>query len=166
MRFGQCQRAGLVRTIGARLPVRGAVRLATRAVLQSAEVSADGEGVVCALTWIGLFVAMETCAVLGAGGGIGNAVVWELAGPGLRVRAKTRDGRARVPDGVEAFAADLTRPEGAACACADAAVVYHCAQPRYTRWAEEFPALNASIVAAVTEAGAKLGICATFADVP
>jgi len=109
---------------------------------------------------------METCAVLGAGGGIGNAVVWELAGPGLRVRAKTRDGRARVPDGVEAFAADLTRPEGAACACADAAVVYHCAQPRYTRWAEEFPALNASIVAAVTEAGAKLGICATFADVP
>ena len=113
-------------------------------------------GVVCALTWIGLFVAMETCAVLGAGGGIGNAVVWELAGRGLRVRAVSRDGRARVPDGVEACAADLTRPEGAARACADAAVVYHCVQPRYTRWAEEFPALNATIVAAVTEAGAKL----------
>jgi len=31
-------------------------------------------GVVCAPTWIGLFVAMETCVVLGAGGGIGNAV--------------------------------------------------------------------------------------------
>jgi nucleoside-diphosphate-sugar epimerase len=34
--------------------------------------------------------------------------------------------------------------------------VYHCVQPRYTRWAEEFAALNATIVAAVTEAGAKL----------
>ena len=98
----------------------------------------------------------QTCAVLGAGGGIGNALVRELAGRGLRVRAVSRDGRARVPDGVEACAVDLTRPEGAARACADAAVVYHCAQPRYTRWAEEFPALNATIVAAVTEAGAKL----------
>jgi hypothetical protein len=29
-------------------------------------------------------------------------------------------------------------------------------QPPYTRWAEEFAALNATIVAAVTEAGAKL----------
>jgi nucleoside-diphosphate-sugar epimerase len=61
---------------------------------------------------IGLFVAMETCAVLDAGGGIGNAVVRELAGRGLRVRAVSRDGRARVPDGVEASAADLTRPGG------------------------------------------------------
>ena len=69
-------------------------------------------------------VGMETCAVLGAGGGIGNAVVWELAGRGLRVRAVSRDGGARVPDGVEACAADLTRPEGAARACAGAAVVY------------------------------------------
>jgi hypothetical protein len=67
----------------------------------------------------------------------------------------SRDGRARVPDGVEASAADLTRPEGAARACADAAVVYHCVQPPYTRWAEEFAALNATIVAAVTKAGAK-----------
>ena len=99
---------------------------------------------------------MEICAVLGAGGGIGNAVVWELAGRGLRVRAVSRDGRARVPDGVEACAADLNTAEGAARACADAAVVYHCVQPRYTRWAEEFAALNATIVAAVTEAGAKL----------
>ena len=99
---------------------------------------------------------MEICAVLGAGGGIGNAVVWELAGRGLRVRAVSRDGRARVPDGVEACAADLNTAEGAARACADAAVVYHCVQPRYTRWAEEFAALNATIVAAVTEAGPKL----------
>jgi nucleoside-diphosphate-sugar epimerase len=99
---------------------------------------------------------MEIWVVLGAGGGIGNAVVGELAGRGLRVRAVSRDGRAEVGDGVEACAADLTTAEGAARACAGAAVVYHCVQPRYTRWAEEFPALNATIVAAVTGAGAKL----------
>src|SRR5712691_4560921 len=132
----------LVQSMCARLPVWGAVRPATRPVRQSAEVSADRAGCGCTFTWIGSFVAMENCAVLGAGGGIGNAVVGELAGRGLRVRAVSRDGRARVPDGVEACAADLTRPEGAARACADAAVVYHCVQPRYTRWAEEFAALN------------------------
>jgi nucleoside-diphosphate-sugar epimerase len=99
---------------------------------------------------------METCAVLGANGGIGNAVVSELAARGLRVRAVSRDERAHVPDGVEACAADLSSSEGAARACAGAAIVYHCAQPRYTRWAEEFPALNATITAAVAEAGAKL----------
>jgi nucleoside-diphosphate-sugar epimerase len=103
---------------------------------------------------------MTISVVLGAAGGIGNALVEELAGRGLRVRAVSRDGRARVPDGVESCAADLTTAEGAARACAGAAVVYHAAQPRYDRWAEEFPALNQSIVTAVTGAGAKL----VFAD--
>ena len=98
--------------------------------------------------------------VLGAAGGIGNALVKELAGRGLRVRAVSRDGRARVPDGVESCTADLTAAEGAARACAGAAVAYHAAQPRYDRWAEEFPALNQNIVTAVTGAGAKL----VFAD--
>jgi nucleoside-diphosphate-sugar epimerase len=101
-------------------------------------------------------LAMETSAVLGAGGGIGNAVVWELSRRGLRARAVSRKADARVPDDVEVCAADLATPEGAARACADAAVVYHCVQPRYTRWAREFPALNDTIVAAVQRAGAKL----------
>ena len=98
--------------------------------------------------------------VLGAAGGIGNAVVNELAARGLPVRAVSRDGLARVPDGVETVTADLTAPDDASRACADAAVVYHCAQPRYNRWAEEFPALNAGIVAAAAGTGAKL----VFAD--
>jgi hypothetical protein len=68
----------------------------------------------------------------------------------------SRDGRARVPDGVEACAADLTTPEGAACACAGAAGRLPLRAARYTRWAEEFAALNATIIAAVTEVGAKL----------
>jgi nucleoside-diphosphate-sugar epimerase len=99
---------------------------------------------------------MVTCAVLGAGGGVGSAIVHELAGRGLHVRAVSREGRARVPDGVEICAADLTTSEGAARACAGAAVVYHCVQPPYNRWADEFPALNATIASAVTAARAKL----------
>jgi nucleoside-diphosphate-sugar epimerase len=98
--------------------------------------------------------------VLGAAGGIGNAVVKELAARGLPVRAVSRDGRARVPDGVETVAADLTTQDGASRACAGATVVFHCAQPRYNRWAEEFPTLNAGIVAAAAGTGAKL----VFAD--
>lgn len=80
----------------------------------------------------------------------------ELVGRGMPVRAVSRDGRAPVPAGVEACAADLATPEGAVRACAGASVVYHCVQPRYDRWAEEFPQLNSTIVTAATGAAAKL----------
>jgi nucleoside-diphosphate-sugar epimerase len=71
--------------------------------------------------------------VIGAGGGTGSAVVRELAGRGLRVRAVTPSGKGDVPEGVEQVAADVDTPEGAPRACEGAAVVYHCAQPRYTK---------------------------------
>jgi hypothetical protein len=45
--------------------------------------------------------------VIGAGGGTGSAVVRELAGRGLQVRAVTRSGKGDVPDGVEQVAADV-----------------------------------------------------------
>jgi nucleoside-diphosphate-sugar epimerase len=35
-------------------------------------------------------------------------------------------------------------------------VVYHCAAPRYDRWAEDFPGLQSSIIDATARAGAKL----------
>ena len=41
-----------------------------------------------------------------------------------------------------------------------AAVVYHCAQPEYTRWSEEFPQLTSGIADACERAGARL----VFAD--
>ena len=98
--------------------------------------------------------------VLGATGGIGSAVVRALAASGCRVRAVSRTiGRAELP-GVEAMAADVATAEGARTACVDAAVVYHCAQPAYTRWAQEFPALNEQVLAGASGAGAKL----VFAD--
>ena len=98
--------------------------------------------------------------VIGAGGGTGSAVVRELAGRGLRVRAVTRSGKGHVPEGVQQMAADIGTPEGARQACEGAAVVYHCAQPPYTKWPELFPPMTAAVLDAAAAAGAKL----IFAD--
>jgi nucleoside-diphosphate-sugar epimerase len=98
--------------------------------------------------------------VVGAAGGTGSAVVDELGVRGLPVRAVTRSGAADVPEGVEQVAADVATPDGARRACAGAAVVYHCAQPPYTKWVELFPPLTRAVLDGAAEAGAKL----VFAD--
>jgi nucleoside-diphosphate-sugar epimerase len=102
----------------------------------------------------------STHVVLGAGGGTGSAVVRELAARGLRARAATRRGTADAPDGVEQVAADIGSTEGARQACEGAAVVYHCAQPPYTKWAELFPPMTRAVLDGAAAAGAKL----VFAD--
>jgi nucleoside-diphosphate-sugar epimerase len=98
--------------------------------------------------------------VLGASGGTGSAVVRDLTARGLPVRAVTRGGTADVPDGVEQVAADIGTTEGARRACEGAAVVYHCAQPGYTKWPELFPPMTQAILDGASAAGAKL----VFAD--
>jgi nucleoside-diphosphate-sugar epimerase len=98
--------------------------------------------------------------VLGAAGGTGSAVVRDLVARGLPVRAVTRGGTADVPDGVEQVAADIATTEGARRACEGAAVVYHCAQPGYTKWPELFPPLTEAVLEGASAAGAKL----VFAD--
>ena len=96
--------------------------------------------------------------VFGATGAIGGAVVTELVHAGRGVRAVSRSGQAR--DGAQGVAADASDPAQAARAAAGAAVIYHCANPPYTRWPELFPALTSSILDAVESSGAKL----VFAD--
>lgn len=98
--------------------------------------------------------------VLGASGGTGNAVARALAERGHRVRGVNRAGDAELPEGIDRAAADVTRPDDLRRVLAGADVVYHCAQPPYTRWAEGFPPMNRAIVDATAEAGAKL----VFAD--
>lgn len=99
--------------------------------------------------------------VLGARGGIGSAVLAELVRLGIPTRAVGRSIRPeQVPAGVATLAADVSTPDGAGAAVHGAAVVHHCAQPPYTRWTQEFPALNRAVVDAVAAAGAKL----VFAD--
>jgi nucleoside-diphosphate-sugar epimerase len=103
--------------------------------------------------------ATDLEVVLGARGGTGSAVVRELARAGRRVRAVTRSGT-EAPNGVEPAAADLGTSEGARAACEGGAVVYHCAQPPYTKWPELFPTLTRNVIAACADAQAKL----VFAD--
>ena len=76
------------------------------------------------------------------------------------MRAVTRSGAMDVPEGVEQVAADIATPDGARRACAGAAVIYHCAQPSYTKWIELFPPLTGTVLDGTAEAGAKL----VFAD--
>jgi nucleoside-diphosphate-sugar epimerase len=83
-----------------------------------------------------------------------------LVARGLPVRAVTRSGAADVRAEVEQVAADVATPEGARRACAGAAVVYHCAQPAYTKWVESFPPLTRAVLDGAADAGAKL----VFAD--
>src|SRR4029453_18004416 len=107
---------------------------------------------------------VSSCAafhvVLGGAGGTGSAVVRELVVGGLPVRAVTRSGATDRPEGVEQVAADVATPDGARRACVGAAVVYHCAQPGYTKWVELFPPLTRAVLDGPAEAGAKL----VFAD--
>jgi nucleoside-diphosphate-sugar epimerase len=105
-------------------------------------------------------VVGSTHVVVGAAGGTGSAVVRELAARGLRVRAVTRRGAADVPEGVEQLAADVGSAEGARRACEGADVVYHCAQPPYTKWPELFPPMTQAVIDGAAATGAKL----VFAD--
>jgi nucleoside-diphosphate-sugar epimerase len=93
--------------------------------------------------------------VLGAGGGMGHAVVQALIERGCRVRAVQRRAVV-VPPGVEAMQADVATVAGAKQACAGAAVVYHCANAPYHRWPQELLPLNRAILEGAAAASARL----------
>jgi nucleoside-diphosphate-sugar epimerase len=94
--------------------------------------------------------------VLGATGGVGQAIVQALAAQGAQVRAVNRSGRASVPASVEVMAADLTSRESTRAACQGATVVYHCAGAPYDQWATSLPGMLDNVIAAVSATGATL----------
>lgn len=92
--------------------------------------------------------------VLGAGP-VARAVAAELLRhPGTMVRIASRSGRA--VEGAEAHAADLADTDQAVRACAGAATVTFAAAPAYTRWRQEFPALQENAIGGAAQAGAVL----------
>ena len=97
----------------------------------------------------------ELHVVLGARGGVGQAVAHQLIAQGKRVRAVSR-GKADAPAGVEVVAADLLRRDQAAAACQGASVVYHCAGVPYPQWAAALPAMMENTIAGASAAGARL----------
>ncbi len=94
--------------------------------------------------------------VLGATGGVGQALVQALAAQGAQVRAVNRSGRASVPASVEVMAADLTNRESTRAACQGATIVYHCAGVPYHQWATSLPVMLDNIITTVSATGATL----------
>jgi nucleoside-diphosphate-sugar epimerase len=92
--------------------------------------------------------------VLGAGP-VGRALADRLGGEGREVRVITRSGAARVADGVEVVAADLSDGDQAVRACAGAGVVYGCVGFDYTGWLQRWPPIMRGMLAGAEAAGAR-----------
>lgn len=95
----------------------------------------------------------ERPVVLGAGP-VGRALVEVLVGRGHRPVVVSRSGTSL--DGAVTRRADMSIAVDARHAVADATIVFTTVQPDYHRWEEEFPALQASIVEACSQAGVPL----------
>ena len=75
---------------------------------------------------------------------------------GEAVRMVNRSGSARVPDDVEVVAGDAADPKFTIDVSRGARVVHHTLNPPYARWVEEFPGLQAGVLAAAEAHGARL----------
>lgn len=93
---------------------------------------------------------LRSPVVLGAGP-VGRAVAARLSARGLAPVLVTRSGTAQA--GARSSAVDVTDAGALAAALQGADAVFHCAQPAYHRWSEEFPALQRSVLDACTAAG-------------
>jgi nucleoside-diphosphate-sugar epimerase len=89
-------------------------------------------------------------------GAIGLAALDALRRRGESVRLVNRSGSAPVPDDVEVVGGDASDPAFTTAVTAGAAVVYQALNPPYSRWAEQFPALQAAVLTAAEAAGARL----------
>jgi nucleoside-diphosphate-sugar epimerase len=89
-------------------------------------------------------------------GQVGLVLAGRLAGSGIAVRAVSRHRPSTLAEGVDWRAADVTDPEAAADAAKGASVVYQCLNAPYTKWPEQFPALQRSVLTAASRAEALL----------
>jgi nucleoside-diphosphate-sugar epimerase len=98
----------------------------------------------------------DLVVVLGGTGGLGGALVQELADRGVRVRAVARHTPAAGADQVEFRAADAESGEGLEAACDGASVLVNALNPPYSEWPQRFPALNQAAIAAAHQQDARL----------
>ena len=89
-------------------------------------------------------------------GAIGLATLDALRRRGETVRMVNRSGSARVPDDVEVIGGNAADPGFCTEVSRGAAVVYQTLNPPYARWTEEFPGLQAGVLAGAEAAGARL----------
>lgn len=101
----------------------------------------------------------ETRTIIFGSGPLGLSVMDALIEQGRRCitivnRRGVADGP--LPAGVQVVAGDATSPENVAELCAQADVVFHCAQPGYTEWPEKFPPITYGILEGVSRTNARL----------
>lgn len=89
-------------------------------------------------------------------GAAGLATFDALRRRGRTVRLINRSGHAPVGADVEVLAGDVRDTSFAIDAARGAAVVYQTLNPPYSQWSQQFPALQAGVLAAAEEAGARL----------
>jgi nucleoside-diphosphate-sugar epimerase len=89
-------------------------------------------------------------------GAVGRAVINELLGRGLPVRAIARHSVASLPREVDLVQADVTDREAARRAMAGAAVVYHVASAPYDRWPDLLPPLMRGVLDGAASNGARI----------
>jgi nucleoside-diphosphate-sugar epimerase len=94
--------------------------------------------------------------VLGGSGGLGNAIVRELAIRGHEVTAVNRGGDADVPDGVGRAAAHVEDVASTLAATAGADVVVMATQPPYADWPGRFEAMVDHVLAAAEHHGSRV----------
>ena len=89
-------------------------------------------------------------------GAIGLATLDALLRRGETVRMVNRSGSARVPEEVEVVGGNAADPHFTIDVTRGARVVYQTLNPPYERWVEEFPALQAGVLAAAETQDARL----------
>ena len=89
-------------------------------------------------------------------GAIGLATLDALLRRGETVRMVNRSGTARVPDDIEVVGGNAADPQFTIDVTRGAQVIYQTLNPPYERWVEEFPALQAGVLAAAEAHGARL----------
>ncbi|MEM8532715.1 MAG: NAD-dependent epimerase/dehydratase family protein [Chloroflexota bacterium] len=103
----------------------------------------------------------ETHVVFGTGPA-GSTLAEVLHAQGKRVRCINRSGKAQVIPGIEVVAGDILKPDHMRMFCADAAVVYHCANVPYQQQCELMPRFQAAIVEGAARANARLVVLDTL----
>ena len=89
-------------------------------------------------------------------GPVGRAVIAELVGRGLRVRAVARHRAADLTAGVESVEADITDRVAARHAMDGATVVYHAASAPYHRWPQLLPPVMHGVITGAAASGARI----------
>lgn len=100
----------------------------------------------------------ENNVVFGTGP-LGLSVMDELVARGRRVTLVNRRGvvEEALPEGVTVAPGDATNPDSVTALCAEADVVFHCAQPEYHEWPEKFPPITRGIVEGLAQLNTDAG---------